>query len=151
MKITSPAFKHNQIIPEKYTCDGLSVNPPLIFHDIPAHAITLALIMDDPDALEGVYDHWILWNIKSTAKGIEEDEKLLDVRRGLNSQGNTGYVGPCPPPEDDAHRYFFRLYALNKELDADPETTSKAGLLRLIEEHLIESAELIGLYKKRDK
>jgi Raf kinase inhibitor-like YbhB/YbcL family protein len=142
MKITSPAFAHNAIIPTKYTCQGQDISPPLTISDIPEGTISLALINDDPDAPMETWDHWLIWNIKPTGE-IKEDS--APGTQGKNSWGRNDYGGPCPP--SGTHRYFFKLYALDSELDL-PKGATKAELEEGMEGHILEQAELIGLYKK---
>ena len=110
--ISSPAFENDGDIPSKYTCDGEEINPPLKIANIPGEAKTLALIVEDPDASKGVFDHWLVWNIEPTGN-IAEDSVPGTV--GINSFGNTGYGGPCPP--SGSHRYYFRLFALDSNLN----------------------------------
>jgi len=142
MKLISPEFKHNQMIPKKFTCQGQDINPALEITDIPEGAKTLVLISDDPDAPGGTWDHWIVFNI-SPAAGIKEDS--VPGTQGKNSWGRSEYGGPCPP--SGTHRYFFKLYALDTMLDL-PKGASKAQVERAMEGHILDEAELIGLYKK---
>ena len=144
MKITSPAFQNNAMIPSKYTCQGQDISPPLEFINIPKNAKTLALIMDDPDAPSGTFTHWLVWNIPSTITEIQEGERIT-YPQGLNDFGRQYYKGPCPP--SGVHRYFFTLYALNKELDLKPGAT-KDELLKVMRNNIIEKTELIGKYNK---
>lgn len=144
MKITSIAFENNSKIPAKYTCDGENVNPPLNFSDVPANAKTLALIMDDPDAPMGTFVHWILYNIDPSDKGILENSVPLTALQGKTGRGVVGYVGSCPP--SGTHRYFFKLYALDTVLNlTNPD---KAALEKTIQGHILDRAELIGLYSR---
>ncbi len=140
MKIES-VFGNNEFIPKKYTCQGEDINPKLIIKDIPNGTKTLALIMDDPDAPMGTWVHWVMWNIPP---GNIEENSAPGVQ-GVNSWGRNEYGGPCPP--SGIHRYFFKVYALDTELDL-PETTTKEGLLKAMEGHILASAQLVGLYKK---
>ncbi|MEK7614187.1 MAG: YbhB/YbcL family Raf kinase inhibitor-like protein [Patescibacteria group bacterium] len=150
MKITSSVFGNREKIPSKYTCDGGNINPELLISDVPEGAKSLALIMDDPDVPkaihpEGIWVHWIMWNISIETKVIAENSAPDGAVVGANSRGNNKYAGPCPP--DREHRYFFKLYALDTTLDL-PVTTGKEGLLQATEGHVIGSAELIGLYER---
>ena len=142
MKITSPAFAHNAMIPKKYTCQGKDISPPLAISDIPEGTVSLALILDDPDAPRITWDHWIIWNIKPTRE-IKEDS--TPGTQGENSWGRQDYGGPCPP--SGTHRYFFKLYAINSEMDL-PAGATKAELEAAMKGHILEQAELIGLYQK---
>jgi len=145
MKITSSAFENNQSIPKKYTCQGDNVNPPLEFSDIPKKAKSLALIVDDPDAPMGTWTHWTVWDIRPDAGGVRENSVPENSVSGLNDSGKSGYQGPCPP--SGTHRYFFKLYALDKDLDLK-SSTSKADLEKAMSGHIIGHGELVGLYKK---
>ena len=147
MKLTSPEFENGGKIPSFYTCDESSVSPPLKFEGVPEKIKSLALIMDDPDAVKPagkVWDHWVAFNIPLETKGVEEGRDPEGVM-GVNSRGNLTYSGPCPP--DGEHRYFFRLYALDTKLKLK-EGATKAEVLKAIEGHVIEIAELVGKYKK---
>ncbi len=145
MKITSTAFKHNGDIPRKYTCDGDDVNPQLTISGIPKEAKTLVLIMDDPDATKGIWVHWLVWNINSNIKEIPENTLPANSKQGTTDFGGVGYGGPCPG--SGKHRYFFKLYALDTNLDLPP-ITDKAKLEKTMQGHIIAKAELIGLYSR---
>jgi Raf kinase inhibitor-like YbhB/YbcL family protein len=145
MRITSKAFGHNGTIPAKYTCQGEDIHPPLQFHDLPDETKSLALIMDDPDAPHGTWDHWILFNM-NVVSAIEERGELPDGSViGTNSWGRIRYGGPCPP--SGTHRYFFKLYALDCKLNLE-STARKAAVEVAMKGHIIAQAELIGLYQK---
>lgn len=145
MKIISSAFQNQQTIPDKYTCKGADVNPPLQFLEVPDTAQSLVLIVDDPDAPGGTWDHWVIFDLESRTLGIEENNKPSSGVEGVNSFGNKNYGGPCPP--SGTHRYFFKLYALDKNLnlleDADKKIVEAA-----MQGHIIDQAELIGLVSK---
>jgi len=143
MKIHSPAFTHEGNIPSDYTCDGADKIPPLEISDIPADAKSLVLIMDDPVAPVGTWDHWIVWNIAPTIKIIDRQPNGV---RGKNSWGRTGYGGPCPP--SGVHRYFFKLYALDTMLDL-PEGSGKSTLLGEMKGHVLAEATLMGKYQRQ--
>lgn len=153
MKISSPAFKDNDFIPSKYTCEGRNINPALIIEGIPENAKTLALIMDDPDAPMGTFVHWVAWNIEladEIHEGIPKESTVnhpISLKQGLNTAEKTGYMGPCPPVGHGVHHYHFKLYALDTDLNL-PENTKKEDLLKSMEGHIIEETELIGLYKR---
>lgn len=142
MKLTSPAFEHNQMIPKRYTCQGEDVNPPLIIDGIPAEAKSLVLIMDDPDAPGGNWDHWLIYNIAPVAEVKENSAPGTQAR---NDFGRVNYGGPCPP--SGTHRYFFKLYALDTTL-VFKGSPSKEALEKAMQGHILEKAELIGLYQK---
>ena len=142
IKVFSSAFEANRTIPRKYTCDGENINPPLEFEGIPEEAESLVLILDDPDAPMKTFTHWIVWNIEPVAK-IEEDS--IPGVEGINDFRKIGYGGPCPP--SGAHRYFFRVYALNRQL----ELKAGAGRKELESEmigHIIAEGELMGKYSR---
>ena len=120
MKLTSPAFGHNTMIPKKYTCEGQDISPPLEIQGVPEGTKTLALIVDDPDAPMGTWVHWVLYDLPAEThqlpEGVPKDEQLTSgARQGRNDFRRIGYGGPCPPP-GPAHRYFFKLYALDTAL-----------------------------------
>jgi len=112
--LTCSAFKEGETIPEKYTCIGQNLNPPLNIENIPKNTKGLSLIFEDPDAPNGVFTHWLVWNIPVSTKSISENAKPRT--EGLNSNGKIGYMGPCPP-SGKPHRYIFRIYALDIELN----------------------------------
>lgn len=146
LKIASPAFAHNGSIPAKYTCDGGDAIPPVIMENVPAGARSLALIVDDPDAPAGTWVHWVVWNIPAATGEIRENSVPAGASQGKNDWGRNSYGGPCPP--SGTHRYFFKLYALDATLNLGADTTKK-GLERAMEGHVIARAELIGVYKRR--
>ena len=141
-RLISTVFSHNGHIPPQYTCEGKDINPPLIVENIPEGSKTLALIVEDPDAPRGTFDHWIVWNISPNEAIAEGSNPGIS---GTNSFGKTGYGGPCPP--SGVHRYFFRVFALDDELDLLAGAT-KDELLDAMKGHIIASAELMGLYQK---
>lgn len=143
LTVKSPAFENNKFIPVKYTCDGDEINPSLTIEGIPQGTKTLALIVDDPDAPSGTFDHWIVWNIPPTGK-IEENS--VPGTQGLNSAGQHSYIGMCPP--SGTHRYFFKVYALDTKLDLKPESTKKKDLEKAMHGHVLSKGELIGLYNR---
>jgi Raf kinase inhibitor-like YbhB/YbcL family protein len=145
MFITSPAFEHNSTIPSKYTCDGDNMSPPLAFGDIPADTQSLVLIVDDPDAPVGLWVHWLVWNISPDTAAIEESSVPEGAVQGTNSGEVARYEGPCPP--DGEHRYFFKLYALDTELNL-PTEAGKEELEERMVGHVLDKAELVGLYER---
>ena len=142
MKLTSPAFENNKFIPAKFTCEGEDINPALVIENIPEGAKSLALIMDDPDAPVGTWVHWVVYDIGIVSR---IDENSIPGKQGMNDFCKKDYGGPCPP--FGTHRYFFKIYALDKELGLD-EGVDKKGLERAMQGHILDQAELIGLYKK---
>lgn len=144
MKIESPSFKHGQPIPARHTCKGQDISPQLFFADVPAKTVAFALIVDDPDAPRGTFDHWIAWNIPGDTRQLSEGVKL--AHQGVNGYQVTDYRGPCPPP-GKVHRYMFKLYALDSLLTL-PDGSTKAQLEAAMEGHIVAKAELIGTYIK---
>jgi len=150
-ELTSTAFGQGEPIPRRYTCDGEDISPPLQWSDPPQGTQSFALIADDPDAPMGTWVHWVLYNIPAQARSLPEavssDAELPDgSRHGQNSWRRLGYGGPCPP--SGTHRYFFKLYALDAQLDL-AAGTNKKQLLRAMEGHILAQAELMGTYTRR--
>ncbi|RME19279.1 MAG: YbhB/YbcL family Raf kinase inhibitor-like protein [Deltaproteobacteria bacterium] len=155
MVLSSPAFKNKGNIPPKHTCQGENVSPPLEWRNLPEGTKSLVLIVDDPDAPDPkapkmVWDHWVVYDIPATSKGLAEGAASKGLpkgaRHGLNSWKKAGYGGPCPPI--GTHRYFHKLYALDVVL-GDLGKPTKKKLLEAIEGHVLGKAELVGLYKKK--
>ena len=142
IKVISNAFESNGTIPRKYTCSGDNINPPLEFKGIPEKAESLVLILDDPDAPMKIFTHWIVWNIVPIAK-IDEDS--IPGVEGINDFREIGYGGPCPP--SGTHRYFFRVYALDKQLGLKAGKSRKELENEMIG-HIIAEGELMGKYSK---
>jgi len=150
MEIKSSAFKEGEIIPGKYTCDNIDISPPLEWSEVPDGTKTFALICDDPDAPMGTWVHWVLFNLPANILGLSENTPKLEVlkngaRQGINDFGKIGYGGPCPP--GGTHRYYFKIYALDKELESKPGITKKE-LLKAMEGHILAEAQLMGRYKR---
>jgi Raf kinase inhibitor-like YbhB/YbcL family protein len=152
--IASSAFSHNESIPAIHTCDGKDISPPLAWSNLPAGTRSLALIVDDPDAPDPrapkmTWVHWVIYNIPAESTGLPEDGGSGDLpvgtMEGRNNWGRTGYGGPCPPI--GRHRYFFKLYALDSVLP-DLEQPGKDQLLKAMEGHILDKAELIGTYQR---
>lgn len=150
MRIFSPEFKPGEPIPTQYTCDGKDISIPLQWQDIPDGSISLALIMDDPDAPGGTWIHWIVFNIPVTTAaftaGQPDSNDLPDGSlQGRNSWGKIGYGGPCPP--SGSHRYFFKLYALDCLLEKKAGLT-KTELLEAMQGHILAEAQFFGVYQR---
>ena len=141
--VRSSAFPNNGLIPIRYTCDGADVNPPLNIEGVPKGTKSLVLIVDDPDAPMGTWDHWIVWNIPP---GTEVKENRVPGTEGLNSFGRNSYGGPSPP--SGTHRYFFKVYALDSELSLNPKSR-KRDVEEAMSGHILAKGELIGLYKRK--
>ncbi|HEY4486839.1 MAG TPA: YbhB/YbcL family Raf kinase inhibitor-like protein [Candidatus Paceibacterota bacterium] len=145
MRIESTTFKHSESVPKKFTCDGENINPELSIGDVPEGTKSLALIVDDPDAPVGLWVHWVVWNISPETKTIKEHSVPKGAMEGATSAGKPGYRGPCPP--DGEHRYFFKLYALDTEINLPPDA-DKDALEEEMVGHVLDKAELIGLYSR---
>ena len=144
MLIKSAAFSENQLIPQKYTCQGKDVSPPLSIEGIPSGAKTVALIVDDPDAPMQTWVHWVVFNIPARST-VEIPEGNVPGKQGSNDFGKVDYGGPCPP--SGTHRYFFKAYALDQELPLK-EGARKGDVEKAMQGHMLAKGELIGLYKK---
>ncbi|HBA87777.1 MAG TPA: YbhB/YbcL family Raf kinase inhibitor-like protein [Geobacter sp.] len=143
MRLTSPEFKENGRIPAKYTCDGDNISPELRIAGTPPGTKSLALVLEDPDAPNGLWVHWIVWNIDPGTTTLAQQAQPRESVIGRNSWGHSKYGGPCPP--SGTHRYVFRLYALDAQLDL-AGTASKGQLNVAMEGHVLAEAVLTGLY-----
>ena len=148
LELRSPAFALGEAIPQKYTCQGDNVSPPLEWSQIPDGALSLALIVEDPDAPMRTWVHWVLYNLPPTSTGLPEHVADADLPEGTlqgkSSFGKPGYGGPCPPTGQ--HRYYFHLYALDIRVDA--QDLDKAALLKAAEGHILAEGEWMGVDKK---
>ncbi len=148
--VTSSAIALEEI-PARFTCDDRDVSPPLKWTEGPAGTASYALIMDDPDAPRGTWVHWVAWNIRQTElpEGVAKQPRFEtgggQIRQGTNSWGRIGYGGPCPP--SGTHRYFFKVYALDTELDLGPET-NKGALRNEMNRHVLAEGELMATYSR---
>ena len=152
MELTSTAFTEGSPIPIKHTCDAENVSPALKWSGAPAEAKSLVLIAADPDAPVGTWVHWVLYGLPATANELAENAPQSQylpggARQGLNDFRKLGYGGPCPPA-GNAHRYFFKLYALDTALDLKPGATKKE-VEHAMEKHILAQAQLMGTYKRR--
>ena len=144
IKVTSSAFGQNQPIPKKYTCDGENISPTLAFEQLPENTKTIAIVVDDPDAPTGVFDHWVAWNIPGGTKLLQEGARL--EHQGVNHFGEIRYKGPCPPP-GKPHHYHFKVYALDSELNIEDGST-KEELEAAMKGHILAQGELIGIFQR---
>lgn len=147
----SAEFKYGDVIPDKYSCMGNDVSPELSWTGIPEGVQSIVVIMDDPDAPGGTFVHWVLFDIPATTQklpaAVKKDKNLDDFsRQGMNDFGDVGYGGPCPPP-GKPHRYYFRIYALDKMLELMPGA-SKSQVDSAMEGHILAKGELMGIYKR---
>jgi Raf kinase inhibitor-like YbhB/YbcL family protein len=146
--VTSPAFAEGGTIPKQCTCDGKDISPALEWTGIPEGAKSLALICGDPDAPRGTWVHWVLFNLPANTSGLPEGlpaSKNLDsgAKQGRNDFGEIGYGGPCPPR--GTHRYYFKVYALDRELDLGPGIP-KYKLVEAMKGHILAEGQVMGRY-----
>lgn len=146
MTIKTDAFENNGKIPSKYTCDGENISPGFTFFTVPVAARSLALIVEDPDSPSKNFTHWILFNINPLINGFDENTVPDGAIEGLNDFGEPLYGGPCPNTGE--HRYVFKLYALDKNLELEKGAT-KQQVLNAISNHIIEESQIIGLYERQ--
>ena len=151
LTLTSAAFNEGESIPAPYTGDGADESPPLAWSECPAHTASLALVCEDPDAPNGTWTHWVLFNLPSSLRKLNEamplDQALADGgSQGKNDFGKIGYNGPAPPP-GKPHRYFFKLYALDTQLDL-PAGATRKQLLTAIKGHVLAEGQLTGRYQR---
>ena len=149
LTISSSSFSNQGDIAKKFTCDGEDVSPQLSWNDPPSGTKTFALLSDDPDAPVGNWNHWTLWNLPATARGLPEGVSKAgqlpeSTQQGLNDFRKPGYNGPCPPP-GKPHRYYFKLFALDTSLTLKP-TANKKELEAAMKGHIIAQAEWMGHY-----
>jgi len=145
MKITSSAFQEGGNIPSKFSCDGADTSPPLQIADVPSEAKSLVLIVEDPDAPSGLFTHWAVWNVSPQTSTIGEGSTPKGVQ-GTNDFGKSGYGGPCPP--SGTHRYYFKIFALDLELDL-PFGANRGQLDAAMKGHVIAQGELMGRYSRK--
>ena len=145
MKITSSAFQEGGNIPSKFTCDGSDTSPPLQITGVPSEAKSLVLITDDPDAPSGLFTHCLIWNIAPQTNSISEGSAPKGVQ-GANDFGKSGYKGPCPPP--GTHRYSFKIYALDREVDLRGGA-KRSQLDAAMKGHVVAQGVLVGRYARK--
>ena len=149
LKLSSPSFSNGGDIAKKFTCDGADVSPQLSWTEPPGGTKAFALLSDDPDAPVGIWNHWVLWNLPPETRGLAEGlSKVAHLpdgsQQGMNDFRRTGYNGPCPPP-GKAHRYYFKLFALDAKL-ALKDSASKRELEAAMKGHILEQTEWMGRY-----
>jgi Raf kinase inhibitor-like YbhB/YbcL family protein len=145
LKLSSPAFKHHESIPAKHASDGEDVAPELSWSGVPDGTKAFAIVVHDPDApLVDGFTHWVAYGIAGDTTSLPEGGG--DVTEGVNSMGESGYMGPAPPPGHGTHHYYFWIYALDEDVELPPGLDRRA-LLERIEDHVIEQARLVGTYR----
>lgn len=151
-RLESRAFREGQRIPERYTCEGEDVSPPLAWSGAPKGAKSFALLCDDPDAPRGTWRHWGVYNIPGEAtelpEGVSPEPAVGAMRQVINDFGRVGYGGPCPPPGHGTHHYHFRLLALSVASLSLPAKARCPDLEKAAKPHLMASAEIIGTYAR---
>lgn len=145
MTIGTTAINGKGFLLPQYTCDGENISPPLTFSELPVEAKSLVMIMEDPDAPGGIFTHWLLYDMSPGVLQITENGMPMTGKAGTNGFGNAGYGGACPP--SGAHRYYFKLFALDKMLDL-PEGVSRQALEAAMEGHVLEMAQIMGRYAR---
>lgn len=143
--VSSSAFSEGQFIPEKYTCDGQNVSPPIKWSGAPEKTKSIGIICEDPDAPSGIFTHWVLYDLPGTTKELAEGSSG-GAKEGMNGFGKKGYGGPCPPA-GGAHRYFFRVYALDTESPGNAGS-SKEEVIAAMQGHILAEGQLMGRYKR---
>ncbi len=149
MTLSSPAFKNNAPIPQHFSCRGENISPALSWSGAPKEAKSFALLLEDPDAPSGTFYHWVIYNIPASEHGLAENIARRDplpngARQGTNSAQQLGYMGPCPPA-GKAHRYYFKLYALDTEINIPGEATHER-LVSALQGHILAEGEMIGTF-----
>jgi len=150
----SPVFQSGNDIPQKYTGQGENFSPPLEWSDAPEGTKSFAVMVDDPDAPRGVFNHWVLYNLPADQRQLPEHfprKPSLDdgTRQGKNDFDEIGYAGPAPPP-GKPHHYHFRIYALDCALNTSPGA-KKEEVLRSMQQHILDQGEMVGLYRAEPK
>lgn len=151
MDLTSSAFQAGRTLPDRFSCDGENISPPLQWSGVPAGAQSLVLIFDDPDAPGGMFSHWVIYDMSPEQNGLPEGIGLgenpnANYVQGRNDYGDTGYGAPCPPP-GETHQYFFRLYALDTTLNIGPGAT-RAQVIENMEGHILATTELSAAFQR---
>ncbi|MGF1498231.1 MAG: YbhB/YbcL family Raf kinase inhibitor-like protein [Elainellaceae cyanobacterium] len=153
MKLESPAFSANGAVPMIYTCDDQNISPPLRWDDAPVETQSYVLIVDDPDAPNRTFTHWVIYDLPPKTRELPEGISSVDPilggggTQGTNDFGQIGYGGPCPPENHDAHRYFFKLYALRSVLGL-AEGATKDQVEAAMDGQILTASELVGNYTR---
>lgn len=151
--VTSTSFFNGDQIPAEYSCEGEDISPALKWTNAPNNTKSFALIADDPDAPGQTWVHWVLYDIPASVTFLDENQGSSEIvfhgaKHGKNSFGNNNYGGPCPPTGHGQHRYFFKVYALDKMLELTPGKT-KQELLEAMQGHILASDSIIGTYERK--
>jgi Raf kinase inhibitor-like YbhB/YbcL family protein len=149
IKIISQKFKEGEEIPDRYACKGVNISPPLEWSPV-VDVVKYAIICEDPDATQGIWTHWVIFNIPGELNAVDEwimerEETENGAKQGLNDFGTVGYRGPCPP--DGTHRYYYKIYALDSEIKL-PSKITRSQLKKAMEGHIIDEGSLMGRYTR---
>lgn len=145
--LTSPAFPEGAAIPASFTCEGQNRMPTLEWMHAPESTKSFALIVDDPDAPNGLFTHWLLFDIPATTTSLHDGERSVGIA-GRNDFQKIGYGGPCPPPNHGDHRYYFKLFAVDTETLNLPEGATRKEIDEALQGHVLETAELMGRFQR---
>ena len=148
MQVTSPSFAPNQPIPQRHSAEGDNVSPAIEWRDIPSSAKSFVVICEDPDAPNGTFRHWAVWNIPADWRRLDEGSRA-DLPQALNDFGQRGYGGPLPPKGDPPHHYHFRVLALDRDHLDLPQEAKVAEVAEAARDWALDEAELVGLYRRR--
>jgi Raf kinase inhibitor-like YbhB/YbcL family protein len=144
------AFPNGSVIPARHACEGADVSPALSWTGAPAGVKSFALIVDDPDAPGGTWNHWLLWDLPATTESLPESfEPGSAGVSGRNDSGQRGYSGPCPPRGHGPHRYFFKLFALDRPSLGLSDGSSRQALDSALQGHILAQAQQMGTYERK--
>lgn len=149
MKVTVEGFAEGANIPARFTCDGANARPAVSWTGEPSGTMSYALIVDDPDAPGGTWNHWLVWDIPADKRELPEGGMRPDGTQGTNDFGKIGYGGPCPPRGGGPHRYYFRLFAINAHTLGLREGANRAALDKAVKDHVIGQADYMGRYGRK--
>ncbi|TPQ23600.1 YbhB/YbcL family Raf kinase inhibitor-like protein [Streptomyces sporangiiformans] len=147
IELKSAAFRDHDVIPRRHAKAGENISPPLSWSGVPEEAVELALVCEDPDAPSGTFVHWLVTGIDPRSEGLDADEQLSGSQPHRNGFGERGWGGPQPPVGDDAHRYFFRLYALPAPVSL-PDDATADDVHSVLDRQQLASGTLVGLYQR---
>lgn len=149
-QVKAEGFSDGGVVPRKFTCDGENLSPALEWEGAPENTRSFALVVEDPDAPVGTWNHWLLWNIPATATSIVEGYWPGRLGAdGTNDFRKRGYGGPCPPPGHGRHRYYFKLFALNTPAIELPAGARRDQLDRALSDHILAEAQYMGTYERK--
>lgn len=147
MQVDSSVIHDGGVLTAPYTCDGTGLRPPLVFHDVPTDAVSLAVVVTDTDAPAGTFTHWLLWNMATNTPSIRSDELPMGAIEGANSTGTVGWFAPCPPQGDTPHHYVFTMYALDVMLSL-PTGANVEDFARAANGHVVATGSMTATYQR---